>query len=231
MLLARLSEPHARLPCQFAKMDIKDILKSSRSQSPPVKIEGSPPTQALPPEHGPSNGHVPLTSPSLPPPGQRSFPVLPPLSLGPLLGLGSNNVGQTPPNASSTHQQAPPAWSDTPQAQAQVPNPAYYYALSNISPPAGSHRAIKRPSEADDSSGPAKKKTQKWRPEEDAAIIELRGNGLKWKEISDQIPGRTEIGCRLHYQNYLEKKGDWDEERKTKLARVYERYAPSPSFP
>jgi Myb-like DNA-binding domain len=69
---------------------------------------------------------------------------------------------------------------------------------------------------------PAKKQS-KWSPEEDALIIELRGSGMKWDDISKKLPGRSAISCRLHYQNYLERRSEWDEERKNKLARLYER--------
>ncbi len=71
---------------------------------------------------------------------------------------------------------------------------------------------------------PAKKQS-KWLPEEDALIIELRGSGMKWDDIAKRLPGRSSIGCRLHYQNYLERRSEWDEERKNKLARLYERYS------
>ncbi|KAI3532375.1 MYB DNA-binding domain-containing protein, partial [Colletotrichum abscissum] len=72
---------------------------------------------------------------------------------------------------------------------------------------------------------PAKKQS-KWSPEEDALIIELRGSGMKWEDISKRLPGRSAISCRLHYQNYLERRSEWDEERKNKLARLYERFKP-----
>lgn len=75
------------------------------------------------------------------------------------------------------------------------------------------------------SESPAKKQS-KWSPEEDALIIELRGNGMKWEDISKRLPGRSAISCRLHYQNYLERRSEWDEERKNKLARLYERCVP-----
>ncbi|KAM5355655.1 hypothetical protein ACJ41O_002301 [Fusarium nematophilum] len=70
------------------------------------------------------------------------------------------------------------------------------------------------------------KKQSKWSPEEDALIIELRGSGMKWEDISKRLPGRSAISCRLHYQNYLERRSEWDEERKNKLARLYERFKP-----
>lgn len=47
---------------------------------------------------------------------------------------------------------------------------------------------------------------------------------MKWEDISKQLPGRSAISCRLHYQNYLERRSEWDEDRKNKLARLYERY-------
>ncbi|PGG98523.1 hypothetical protein AJ79_08837 [Helicocarpus griseus UAMH5409] len=70
---------------------------------------------------------------------------------------------------------------------------------------------------------PAKKQS-KWSAEEDALIIELRGSGMKWEDISKRLPGRSAISCRLHYQNYLERRSEWDEDRKNKLARLYERF-------
>ena len=69
---------------------------------------------------------------------------------------------------------------------------------------------------------PAKKQS-KWSPEEDTKIIGLRGEGMKWEDISKHLPGRSAISCRLHYQNYLERRSEWDEDRKNKLARLYER--------
>ncbi|KAI1340116.1 myb-like DNA-binding domain-containing protein [Xylariaceae sp. FL0016] len=75
------------------------------------------------------------------------------------------------------------------------------------------------------SESPAKKQS-KWSPEEDAVIIDLRGSGMKWDDISKRLPGRSPISCRLHYQNYLERRSEWDEERKNKLARLYERFKP-----
>ncbi|KAL2205389.1 hypothetical protein CC79DRAFT_1276175, partial [Sarocladium strictum] len=68
------------------------------------------------------------------------------------------------------------------------------------------------------------KKQSKWTPDEDELIIRLRGSGMKWEDISKQLPGRSAISCRLHYQNYLERRSEWDEERKNKLARLYERF-------
>ncbi|KKF92238.1 Myb-like DNA-binding domain protein [Ceratocystis platani] len=79
------------------------------------------------------------------------------------------------------------------------------------------------------SESPAKKQS-KWSHEEDALIIELRGGGMKWEDISKRLPGRSAISCRLHYQNYLERRSEWDEERKNKLARLYERPYSTPAY-
>lgn len=81
----------------------------------------------------------------------------------------------------------------------------------------------KRLQPAHTAESPAKKQS-KWSPEEDALIIELRGSGMKWEDISKRLPGRSAISCRLHYQNYLERRSEWDEDKKNKLARLYERY-------
>ncbi|KAM0282558.1 hypothetical protein ACHAQH_002926 [Verticillium albo-atrum] len=89
----------------------------------------------------------------------------------------------------------------------------------------GSVGGNKRGVSAHPTESPAKKQS-KWSPEEDALIIELRGSGMKWEDISKRLPGRSAISCRLHYQNYLERRSEWDEEKKTKLARLYERLKP-----
>ena len=82
----------------------------------------------------------------------------------------------------------------------------------------------KRLASAHPSDPPAKKKQSKWTPDQDACIIELRGNGMKWDDISKHIPGRSAISCRLRFQNYLERRAEWSDEKKDKLARLYERY-------
>ncbi|PCD21939.1 hypothetical protein AU210_015742 [Fusarium oxysporum f. sp. radicis-cucumerinum] len=66
----------------------------------------------------------------------------------------------------------------------------------------------------------------KWSAAEDALIIRLRGRNMKWEDISKRMPGRSAIACRLHYQNFLERRSEWDEERMNKLARLYERFKP-----
>ncbi|CAI7670927.1 unnamed protein product [Penicillium manginii] len=97
---------------------------------------------------------------------------------------------------------------------------------SVIPPPlikTGPTGSAKRLQPAHTAESPAKKQS-KWSPEEDALIIELRGSGMKWEDISKRLPGRSAISCRLHYQNYLERRSEWDEDKKNKLARLYERF-------
>jgi hypothetical protein len=89
-------------------------------------------------------------------------------------------------------------------------------------PPQPPSPSLKRPLAPKSTSSPAKKQT-KWTPEEDAIIIELRGRNEKWEDISKKLPGRSTIAARLRYQNYIERQSEWDDEKKTKLARLYER--------
>jgi len=91
-------------------------------------------------------------------------------------------------------------------------------ALTTWSNPKRSPPAAPHPS-----ASPGKKQSPKWGRDEDALLISLRGSGMKWEDISHRLPGRTVIACRLHYQNYLERRQLWDEKKKTKLARLYDR--------
>ena len=120
----------------------------------------------------------------------------------------------------SVSQQATPPRRPPPHQHTQ-PQPApAAYASRPIAPASRPSGRRSMPSTAADQ--PAKKQS-KWSPEEDALIIELRGSGMKWEDISKQLPGRSAISCRLHYQNYLERRSEWSEERKDKLAQLYER--------
>ncbi|KAL4796184.1 hypothetical protein BDV19DRAFT_153384 [Aspergillus venezuelensis] len=104
-------------------------------------------------------------------------------------------------------------------SQPSVPSASSVPPLTAKAPVAGT----KRLQPAHTAESPAKKQS-KWSPEEDALIIELRGSGMKWEDISKRLPGRSAISCRLHYQNYLERRSEWDEDKKNKLARLYERF-------
>lgn len=65
------------------------------------------------------------------------------------------------------------------------------------------------------------KKSSKWNDEETQLNVELRRTGMKWEDIAKRIPGRSSTSCRLRYQNYSEKKQEWNEEKKNTLARLY----------
>lgn len=71
---------------------------------------------------------------------------------------------------------------------------------------------------------PDQKRQKKWTARENALLVSLRGANVKWGDISKQIPGRSNTSCRLRYQNYVEKDTAWTDEKKDKLARLYERY-------
>ncbi|MCJ1344893.1 hypothetical protein MMC31_003098 [Peltigera leucophlebia] len=70
------------------------------------------------------------------------------------------------------------------------------------------------------------KKPSKWSQKENTLITNMRGQGMKWEDISKNFPGRSAAGCRLHYQNYLERQSEWDEEKMDKLAGLYHTLKP-----
>jgi hypothetical protein len=172
----------------------------------PAYANGSPSYATSP--YGPSSGYpaqAPTSAPSAAP-TMMGGPVLPAIS-----------ELQRHPDPPS-HPQFRPLYAGPPG-----PGPIHHgQPGSNRSPP---HQVIKRQASQtplpDES--PAKKQS-KWTPEEDNLTIELRGQGMKWDDIAKRLPGRSSISCRLRYQNYLEKRAIWDEEKKNKLARLYARY-------
>ncbi|KAL4928243.1 MYB DNA-binding domain protein [Aspergillus undulatus] len=131
--------------------------------------------------------------------GTTPFPPVPSMQLPPMAPIAPPSVGLA--------------------TQPSVPSATSGPALTAKAPVAGT----KRLQPAHTAESPAKKQS-KWSPEEDALIIELRGSGMKWEDISKRLPGRSAISCRLHYQNYLERRSEWDEDKKNKLARLYERF-------
>ncbi|OWY50692.1 MYB DNA-binding-like protein [Alternaria alternata] len=101
------------------------------------------------------------------------------------------------------------------------PSPPLHTLSNNHFPPAVRKRKASPTPLSDEH---AAKKQSKWTPEEDNLIIQLRGQGTKWDDIANHLPGRSSISCRLRYQNYLEKRAPWDEEKKNKFAKCYERF-------
>jgi hypothetical protein len=77
----------------------------------------------------------------------------------------------------------------------------------------------------DTSSGDIRKRNR-WSPEEDALVIDLRGGGMRWEDISKRFSGRSPLSCHLCYQNHSERPSERDEGRKDELTIVYDRYSP-----
>lgn len=153
----------------------------------------------------------------------QNQPVLPPApaKVDISLLLKPEDEEETPPVTTSAF--PPPRSGPTvsaPVTAAVTPAPVAALPAATKPPVSIPAKRLQAPHAAE---SPAKKQS-KWSPEEDALIIELRGSGMKWEDISRQLPGRSAISCRLHYQNYLERRSEWDEDKKNKLARLYERY-------
>jgi hypothetical protein len=66
-------------------------------------------------------------------------------------------------------------------------------------------------------------KETEWSAAEDEKIVKLRTDNMKWADIANELPGRTSIGCRLRYQNYLFNRAAWTETSKNNLATTYEK--------
>jgi hypothetical protein len=197
----------ASLVYPVAKLDIKDLLETSPSPPPAIPIQPSP-----------FPGSTPV-------PSSRAFfnPHPSPTSSS-IASLYSINTA--PPNPyghqQRRHSRQLSAQSNQPLTTAQ----AFPHQKPNLDTTAESVTSHKRPLPADEQPihSPLAKKQSKWSPTEDAKIIRLRGKGMKWDDCSKELPGRSAISCRLHYQNYLERRSEWDEEKRNKLARVYDRY-------
>ena len=200
---------HAPLIVTTAKLDISLLLKSSPSP---------PPATSAPRQSSLSSAttSAPVAALSQPPPPRpvSSHRTSTSSNISTASRYGTSN---TPSQVYSQPQRPylpPIAGPSAPHLSPQVPSQTF----SSTHPPA------KRPppTQAHPAASPAKKQS-KWTAEEDALIIDLRGSGMKWEDISKRLPGRSAISCRLHYQNYLERRSEWDEERKNRLARLYER--------
>ncbi|KAI4134211.1 MAG: hypothetical protein LQ347_001722 [Umbilicaria vellea] len=195
---------HAPLTITTAKLDISLLLKPT--SSPPASDTSSVPPA---PDASPAAASALPAHPSNRSPISRSISV---------------------PATTSTHS-PPSSYQRYPQAPLPSPytehfgRPSPPRALAPTQQPYPPAQKRPPPTTPHPSASPAKKQS-KWTPEEDALIIDLRGSGMKWEDISKRLPGRSAISCRLHYQNYLERRSEWDEERKNRLARLYERFKP-----
>lgn len=124
----------------------------------------------------------------------------------------SNGIGPLTPAVSPANPQQP--------LYPRLPEPGSYPSIE-LSAPHGQ----KRGAPTDDAlmEASSAKRQSKWSAQENALIVQLRGDGMKWDDISKRLPGRSAISCRLHYQNFLERRAEWSDEQKTKLARLYDR--------
>ncbi|KAL8933490.1 MAG: hypothetical protein Q9211_005750 [Gyalolechia sp. 1 TL-2023] len=109
--------------------------------------------------------------------------------------------------------------STSPQATRQ---PSFGSQAARLVPTSSSKRTAS--TSPQDSRQANKKPTRQWSKSDSEELLKLRGDNMKWEDIAGQFPGRTSTACRLRYQNYLERKHDWTDEKKAKLARLYDRY-------
>ena len=189
----------------IAKLDIKDLLEPNHSPPPPQSIQPSSFTRSI----------------SVPSSNSRCDALPSPSSTS---SISHYSAATAPLNAYI--QQQPQKSSPLPAQPRQLSITANILLQQNTGHDPISESAVcsKRPLPADEDSVclPAKKQS-KWKPEEDTKVLNLRAQGMKWEDISKQLLGRSPTSCRLHYQNYLERRSSWDEEKKNKLARVYDR--------
>jgi hypothetical protein len=69
----------------------------------------------------------------------------------------------------------------------------------------------------------------KWRPEEDAKLMELAERSQSWKDISQELPGRSERSCYKHYRNYLLQELLDSQEAET-IKELYSQYGCTSTF-
>ena len=205
MLQASLVHP-------VAKLDIKDLLKPNSS---------SPPSQSAQPLSTIRSNSIPCSFP-------RCHPMPSPSSVSTtshystITALPNTHSHYLPQQSRRLSAQSTESSSTTQAVFQQHPNldPTTESTVSNKRPLPTGEEPVRSPA----------KRSSKWSPAEDAKIIRLRGKGMKWDDISKHLLGRSSISCRLHYQNYLERRSEWDEEKRNKLARVYDRYVYNTPF-
>ncbi|KAL9620103.1 MAG: hypothetical protein Q9160_005309 [Pyrenula sp. 1 TL-2023] len=190
-----------------------------------------PSTSPLPPSHATATATSPASTPvstSIPPSLRSSESSVPTATTATTSARSTPTTSIFAPHQSQLHSQPLQQTSSIPSKRpAPPPSPVTASAPVGGGPGLSSSLGV-APGSHDPHhvSPPPAKKQSKWSPEEDQLIIRLRGDGMKWEDISKHLPGRSAISCRLHYQNYLERRSEWDEERRNKLARLYERFKP-----
>lgn len=188
-------------------MDISLILEPRGSSSSSKQQQDTRTTYGQP-----SSSFV---SENLPPPGSPSFAQK---------SCPDGHPG--PPSEHVAAHHGPPTYPPS-----LAPITAYSHepaAMGGLDQVVGAHTIqppVKRPpSDETHPFEPLAKKQTKWSAVENELIIRLRGDGMKGDDVSRHLPGKSAISCRLHYQKFLERRPGWDEEKKNKLARLYERY-------
>ncbi|KAL8996665.1 MAG: hypothetical protein Q9169_003889 [Polycauliona sp. 2 TL-2023] len=157
-------------------------------------------------------------SPSPPPPSTVSIPSFSRSFSGPSVATDPL-VGRSPTTSPTSCFPALPYGSaslDTRRPSGTGPPPSLSIPASSIK-----RTASTSPQESRHTS---KKPARQWSDADSHKLLKLRGANTTWLEIAHHFPGRTDTGCRLRYQNYLEKKYGWTEEKKKSLAVLYERY-------
>ncbi|KAL8778750.1 MAG: hypothetical protein Q9213_007263 [Squamulea squamosa] len=156
-------------------------------------------------------------SPSPPPSSTASIPSFSRSFSGPSIEAGPRAV-KSPPTSPTSY--FPPS---TFGASTLNPRrPSVTGPPASLSIPAAS---IKRTASTSpqESRHTNKKPTRQWSVADNDKLLRLRGDNMKWDDIASHFEGRTNTACRLRYQNYLEKKHDWNDEKKKSLAVQYER--------
>ncbi len=208
-------------------MDISRLIDSRDSESPP---RGNRSTASATSSTGASRPYK-EPSPYTPATTYGSTPT--PVTIGPYSSLlpASNGPFQRGPPLPSAQQYNDPHHGPSQQRTLYpltvplTPTSSSAYnshpttSVPNVSP----HVNSKRTASATPLPGEPAKKASKWNDEETQLNVELRRTGMKWEDIAKRIPGRSSTSCRLRYQNYSEKKQEWNEEKKNTLARLYMR--------
>ena len=199
----------ASLVTPVAKLDIKDLLSPSPSPPPPQPVQPLLTSRSI----------------SVPPPCSQCNPTPSPSITSTTSHYTASPAQLTTCNTFAQRQNSPlkqPAGFSGAKQFALLQNPELDVTAETVV-------SGKRPHPTDEEPicSPAKK-SSKWSSAENAKVIRLRSKGVKWNDVSKQMLGRSMTACRLHFQNYLERREPWDEEKKNKLARVYERCVRAP---
>ncbi|KAG6153588.1 hypothetical protein E4U11_006922 [Claviceps purpurea] len=62
-----------------------------------------------------------------------------------------------------------------------------------------------------------------WSGDEEAILLAKHREGIKWKDISSDLPGRTHRACSGQYHHLLTRCGGWSPELQNRLCKEYDR--------